>query len=109
MGKERRAQSVTFWTRAFTRDDTANHTTVTIRTAFRNLSATAAHATSHAAAVGFGCMIRRQYQQAIGRGTDEYQVTGIHLAAATYTAAEHWTDVLCVVRVSSGEAASTSE
>jgi len=26
-----------------------------------------------------------QYQQVIGRGTDGYQVTGIHLAAVTYT------------------------
>jgi len=26
-------------------------------------------------------------------------LTGIQLAAATYTTAEHWTDLLCVVRV----------
>jgi len=36
---------------------------------------------------------------AAGRGTDGYQVTGIQLAAAIYTTAEHFTDVLCVVRV----------
>jgi len=36
---------------------------------------------------------------AAGRGTDGYQVTGIQLAAASYTAAGHWADLLCVVRV----------
>jgi len=34
-----------------------------------------------------------------GHGTDGYQVMGIQLAAATCTTAEHWTDLLCVMRV----------
>jgi len=41
---------------------------------------TAAYAMSHAAVVGSGCMSRR-CQQAIGRGTDGYQVTGIQCSA----------------------------